>query len=98
MMTRFKAASIRGGLFKRTLQNVLIVGVFWALTSVSFAAPKPPPSTAPTIDLGEMRVEGKISKPQVFYVLGRRAVSYRGIKLRRDFVPRILASARTNPF
>ncbi len=50
------------------------------------------------IDLGELVVEGKIQKPQVFYVLGRHAFTYRGLALQRSFVKRILSDARKNPF
>lgn len=50
------------------------------------------------IDLGQLEVEGKVSKPQVFYVLGRSEFRYQGLKLKRSFVDRIVKSARTNPF
>ncbi len=50
------------------------------------------------IDLGELEIEGKISKPQVFYVLGRAEFRYRGLKLDQSFVDRIVTSARKNPF
>ena len=50
------------------------------------------------IDLGEMIVEGKLSKPMVFYVLGRTRVRYEGLKLNKSFVDRIVVSVRTNPF
>ena len=50
------------------------------------------------IELEEMVVEGKVSKPQVFYVLGRSSTRYEGITLKRSFVGRIIESARTNPF
>ena len=50
------------------------------------------------IELDEMVVEGKVSKPEVFYVLGRTALRYNNLKLERSFVDRILESARRNPF
>lgn len=50
------------------------------------------------IDLGELVVEGKIQKPQVFYVLGRHTFTYRGLSLQRSFIQRILSDARKNPF
>ncbi len=50
------------------------------------------------IELEEMVIEGKVAKPQVFYVLGRSRIDYRGVHLKRSFVDRIVTSARKNPF
>lgn len=50
------------------------------------------------IELEEMVIEGKVAKPQVFYVIGRSRVEYKGIKLERSFVHRIVESAKQNPF
>ncbi|MCB9734518.1 MAG: hypothetical protein H6745_18185 [Deltaproteobacteria bacterium] len=50
------------------------------------------------IELEEMVIEGKVAKPQVFYVLGRSRIHYEGIKLERSFVQRIVTSAKKNPF
>lgn len=50
------------------------------------------------IELEELVIEGKVSKPQVFYVLGRTSLRYEGVKLERSFVERIVESARSNPF
>ena len=50
------------------------------------------------IDLGEITVEGKVQKPQVFYVLGRSQFRYTGLKLRRSFLHRIVDATKKNPF
>ncbi|PIE65730.1 MAG: hypothetical protein CSA24_02110 [Deltaproteobacteria bacterium] len=50
------------------------------------------------IELEAMVIEGKVAKPQVFYVLGRSRIRYQGIKLQRSFVHRIVESAKRNPF
>jgi hypothetical protein len=50
------------------------------------------------IELEALVIEGTIAKPQVFYVLGRSRINYRGIKLQRSFVDRIVDSAKRNPF
>jgi len=50
------------------------------------------------IELEEMVIEGRVAKPQVFYVLGRSRFQYEGIKLQRSFVHRIVESATKNPF
>lgn len=75
----------------------LIVGL---MSSTALAAePTPPPKQpAKVIELEAMVIEGKISKPQVFYVLGRSRVEYENLKLQRTFVDRIVTSAKKNPF
>lgn len=50
------------------------------------------------IELEEMVIEGKVAKPQVFYVLGRSSIRYESLRLDRTFVHRIIESARDNPF
>ena len=59
---------------------------------------KPKAQKGGSIDLGEMRVEGKLVKPEVFYVLRRQKPQYKDLKLKRSFVRLIIRSARTNPF
>lgn len=59
---------------------------------------KPQAKKGGAIDLGEMRVEGKLVKPEVFYVLRRQKPQYKDLKLKRSFVRLIIRSARTNPF
>jgi hypothetical protein len=50
------------------------------------------------IELEGIIIEGKIPKPQVFYVLGRSQVRYQNLQLDRTFVARIVETARQNPF
>lgn len=50
------------------------------------------------IELEGLVIEGKIAKPQVFYVLGRSTIRYEHLQLDQSFVHRILQSAKTNPF
>jgi len=57
------------------------------------------PRQAPrVIELEALTIEGRIAKPQVFYVLGRSRIDYEGLKLKRVFVDRILQNARKNRF
>lgn len=50
------------------------------------------------IDLGEEKVEGKVRKPEVFYVLVRERFRYESLSLTQSFVDLILKSTRSNPF
>jgi hypothetical protein len=43
-------------------------------------------------------VEGKIQKPNAFYVLQRSSIDYDWETLKQDFLPRILKAAEQQPF
>jgi len=43
-------------------------------------------------------IEGRIQKPNAFYVLQRSQINYDWAKLKQDFLPRILDSVRKSPF
>jgi hypothetical protein len=46
----------------------------------------------------EIRIEGKIQKPEAFYVLQKSGINYEWTELKQDFVPRILDSVSKAPF
>ena len=43
-------------------------------------------------------IEGRIQKPNAFYVLERSQINYDWVELKRNFMPRILDSVRKHPF
>jgi hypothetical protein len=43
-------------------------------------------------------IEGKIEKPQVFYLLERHKIRFERLKMKRSFLKEILRSVRSNPF
>jgi hypothetical protein len=43
-------------------------------------------------------VEGKIQKPNAFYVLQRSSIDYDWDSLKQDFLPKILQAASHHPF
>lgn len=74
------------------------------MASAAHAA-EPAPRAAPAkkgapkvIELEALVIEGKIAKPQVFYVLGRSRVRYDNLEQQRVFVDRIVEGANKNPF
>lgn len=74
-----------------------VVGVL-ALGGGLARAETPAPRVPQVIELEAMVIEGKIAKPQVFYVLGRSRVQYESLKMNRVFVDRIVEGAKKNPF
>lgn len=56
------------------------------------------PPEQPVEDLGETVIEGKIYKPEVFYVLSRSQTTYELPADHKTFVPKVLQSVKNNPF
>jgi hypothetical protein len=49
-------------------------------------------------ELDALVIEGRIQKPEVFYVIGRAQAAQRDEKLRKSFVKEIVDSVKDNPF
>jgi hypothetical protein len=47
---------------------------------------------------GEIVIEGKIQKPEAFYVLQKSGINYDWHELKQDFIPKILDSVKKAPF
>jgi pyruvate/2-oxoglutarate dehydrogenase complex dihydrolipoamide acyltransferase (E2) component len=45
-----------------------------------------------------IRIEGKIQKPEAFYVLQKSSINYDWQDLKQDFIPKILESVAQAPF
>ena len=69
-------------------------------------APRPaPPAAKPAprqgggiIRLDEEVIEGRIQKPEAFYILQRSNLNYESLELKRSFIPNILESVKKDPF
>ncbi len=53
---------------------------------------------ATTIRLEEIRVEGRIQKPQAFYILPRSNLDYEALDRKDSFLPNIEESVEREPF
>lgn len=45
-----------------------------------------------------LKIEGKIQKPEAFYVLQKSSINYEWLELKQDFLPKILDSVQKAPF
>lgn len=91
--------ALRGPLPRpRTGWRAISVVCLLALGGGVAHAETPAPRGPQVIELEAMVIEGKIAKPQVFYVLGRSRVQYENLKMNRVFVDRIVEGAKKNPF
>ncbi|HJK91970.1 MAG TPA: hypothetical protein RMH85_25125 [Polyangiaceae bacterium LLY-WYZ-15_(1-7)] len=73
------------------------------LFAASFLALGPAPAEAQNrqprvIQLEEIRIEGRVQKPNAFYILNRSNLGYEVLDLRTTFVREIIRSVRREPF
>ncbi|MCA9552416.1 MAG: hypothetical protein KC933_20445 [Myxococcales bacterium] len=71
----------------------LAVGLM-GITSLASAQTRP----RKVIRIEETRIEGRIQKPQAFYILQRSNLNFEGLQLKNSFVPKIIQSVEKAPF
>lgn len=82
----------------RTILTVVVLGS-GALCGVSVAEAQGRPRGAPrVIQLDEIRIEGRVQKPNAFYILNRSSIGYEVLDLRTSFTREILRSVQGDPF
>ena len=78
---------------------LLILSAFTGLIAPPISRAQSARDRAPkVIELEEMVIEGKVAKPQVFYILTRRDIRYEGLRLDLSFLTRIIDTVKANPF
>ena len=76
-----------------------------ALAALALAASAAPaaaqgkPKRAPkVIELEEIKIEGRVQKPNAFYILNRSSIGYEVLELRTSFVQEVVRAVRKDPF
>ncbi|MBN8613125.1 MAG: hypothetical protein J0L92_21215 [Deltaproteobacteria bacterium] len=78
--------------------------VLGAVCAVALLAPgsaeaQTRPRGAPrVIQLDEIRIEGRVQKPNAFYILNRSSIGYEVLDLRTSFTREILRTVQDEPF
>ncbi|MCB9661729.1 MAG: hypothetical protein R3B40_12220 [Polyangiales bacterium] len=86
--------------FKTFMKLSLGALSLWALdAALADAAQAQPPRRQPAvIELEEIEIEGRVQKPNAFYILNRSNLGYEVLDLRTSFVREIVESVRREPF
>jgi len=50
------------------------------------------------IQLEEIKIEGRVQKPNAFYILNRSNIGYEVMDLRAHFIRKVIESVRREPF
>jgi hypothetical protein len=76
----------------------LVLGLFTFAAS-SQAQDKKQRQRAPkVIELEEIKIEGRVQKPNAFYILNRSNIGYEVMELRTSFVQEVVRAVRREPF
>lgn len=76
----------------------VIQAVVAALVVSAWAVPASAQNKRKVIRLEEINVEGRIQKPQAFYILPRSSLNYEALKRDDTFLPKIERSLEKEPF
>lgn len=71
---------------------IIIASLFGASAHAQSSGPKK------VIRLEAIKVEGRIQKPQAFYILQRSNLNFEGLELKQSFIPKIIQSVEKAPF
>ncbi len=59
---------------------------------------KAAPKVSNVITLEETVIEGRVQKPEAFYILQRSNLNYNALEPKKSFVPKILDTVKGKPF
>ncbi len=85
------------------ISHVLVLGALSALTFVSSSAAAQDRGAAgkrkpKVIQLEEITIEGRVQKPNAFYILNRSNLGYEVLDLRTSFLRDVVRSVQSEPF
>jgi hypothetical protein len=75
-----------------------LVVVLASLGGSARAEDKKRPRAPKVVQLEEIKIEGRVQKPNAFYILNRSNIGYEVLDLRTSFVQEIVRSVRHEPF
>jgi hypothetical protein len=76
---------------------LLILGG-WCLAQPAAAAAQQKRKAPKVIQLEEIKIEGRVQKPNAFYILNRSNIGYEVMDLRAHFIRKVIESVRREPF
>lgn len=74
------------------------LGVCWLFAPGAVEAQQRARGTPRVIQLDEIRIEGRVQKPNAFYILNRSSIGYEVLDLRTSFTREILRTVQQDPF
>jgi len=78
--------------------TLLGLGALVASSGRAEAQERKKPRAPKVIELEEIKIEGRVQKPNAFYILNRSNIGYEVMELRTSFVNEVIRSVRRDPF
>ena len=78
--------------------GIIVCLLLGALSAVARAEDKKRTRAPKVVQLEEIKIEGRVQKPNAFYILNRSSIGYEVLDLRTSFVQEIVRSVRHAPF
>lgn len=76
----------------------LLLSLFIAAAAAPPAPAAPAPEKKKVLRLDAIKVEGRIQKPQAFYILQRSNLNFDGLQSQESFLPNIHKAIQEKPF
>ena len=87
------------GTFRRCTTLCVLGSLLLAAAGSARAQDKKTRQRAPkVIELEEIKIEGRVQKPNAFYILNRSSIGYEVMELRTSFVQEVIRAVRGAPF
>jgi hypothetical protein len=82
----------------RILISWILVSVFLLLAADVADAQRRRRRAPKVIQLEEIKIEGRVQKPNAFYILNRSNIGYKVMDLRTSFLKKVVGAVRKEPF
>ena len=83
---------------KRRASTVLLALLLVALSATAALAQDAKKRQPRVIQLEEIVIEGRVQKPNAFYILNRSNLGYEVLELRTSFLRKVVRSVQKEPF
>lgn len=83
---------------KRALFFALLASLLGFSGEVFAQAKKEPTKAKKVIRLEDIVIEGRIQKPQAFYIIQRSNLNFEGLELKESLLPKIVKAVDGEPF
>ncbi len=96
--TRAASTVLAAMLLAAMLLAAMLLAVMLVTAAPAAAQPRQGRGGPRVIQLDEIRIEGRVQKPNAFYILNRSNLGYEVLDLRTTFVNEIIRTVQDEPF
>ena len=91
--------SVLAAILRTSMLTAIVGAAFWLLAPSGHAEAQAARGRQPrVIQLDEIRIEGRVQKPNAFYILNRSNLGYEVLDLRTSFLREVIRTVQSEPF